>query len=539
VAGDALKKVQSGERLRIPAGAYNTFVDVAQAHRAAAHRIGARAGAPPPESGIVLAKNTTEADLGRFDVLGIDGVLITPADNEAEFIGQTALAGVIPTADHAGRFVILLEPLAAGAIGRAMLQGVTRARLYVQEDRTVAFADVATDKTAYLVPAAGGVQVLWRVGGASENEADLKWALVRLPHAASPAGEAEVTSVTSNGTWITSVEAHPLAPDGSPDTSITLTLKATDIGSEPSSGIPVGFADGDIAVGHKVGYLTSPGRSEACDGWLLPHAGADGPRLSLVEAPSPTILAGPGIIVEYVGEAQVPKVSFDPVLPGGGLAWEPVGPGDASQPYVLVDTARGMGLDVDGIFVDLLAKGGLQYSGDPADPDRDLMAKVDGDKAMYIDQSVDDKGIQCLLASDTYDHGPDWLTGSGLQYCTSAIGGVLGISLHVAQFGGLKMSPLEVYADGNFGVTKDGETGELEVQTGTGLELNGGPGDVEHVTASSVKKIRFSFAGCPEGYRPAYAYTDQSDVFHGWYDDIEVTFDADAMGHALSVEAIG
>lgn len=47
------------------------------------------------------------------------GANFTPSDNKDGFKNQAVLAGVTSAADdHAGRFVILLEPLADGKIGR-------------------------------------------------------------------------------------------------------------------------------------------------------------------------------------------------------------------------------------------------------------------------------------------------------------------------------------------------------------------------------------------------------------------------------------
>ncbi|MFO8015087.1 MAG: hypothetical protein R6X20_17505, partial [Phycisphaerae bacterium] len=260
---DPFRKAVSGEPLRVPARTWNTFLDAARAHRDRQEDVGREAQAAGHESGVVFVKNTTETDLARFDVLGIDGVLIAPADNEAEFLGRTAVTGVEPTADHTGRFVILLEPVRAGALGRAMLQGVTRVRLYVEEDQTVGFAAPTAGETGYLVPAASGAQVIWRVGGASADPSDLKWALVRLPHAGPLAGEAQVASVTTSDAWVTRVTAHPLAPDGTADISVTLTLKATDV-STLAAGYMVGYPSGDgrIEVGDKVGYVACPGYSE-------------------------------------------------------------------------------------------------------------------------------------------------------------------------------------------------------------------------------------------------------------------------------------
>ncbi len=52
---DTLKKVKSGEPLKIPVVTFNTFVDAARDFRC---------------SGIALVKNASGLDRGRFNILG-------------------------------------------------------------------------------------------------------------------------------------------------------------------------------------------------------------------------------------------------------------------------------------------------------------------------------------------------------------------------------------------------------------------------------------------------------------------------------------
>ena len=119
--GPTLRKVQRGQPLSIPAETFNTFIDVAQDYKSRQHRQqpSRTTGTLHPE--VVLVKNVSGADRQRFDILGIDGLLITPADNLPAFRNRPVFTGTTPTiADHHGRFVILLEPLAAGRIGSAL-----------------------------------------------------------------------------------------------------------------------------------------------------------------------------------------------------------------------------------------------------------------------------------------------------------------------------------------------------------------------------------------------------------------------------------
>ena len=75
----SLKKVNPGDPLVIPAGAYNTFVDVARDYLDRRQDQGQEAHPAARHSGIVLVRNDAGEDVtSRFAVLGIDGPDITP-----------------------------------------------------------------------------------------------------------------------------------------------------------------------------------------------------------------------------------------------------------------------------------------------------------------------------------------------------------------------------------------------------------------------------------------------------------------------------
>ncbi len=173
---DALKKVQSGDPLVIPAATYNTFIDAAQDYRQRTRRLGRQSTPDHRSADIVLVRNDSGADRDRFDVLGVDSAIVTPTGNLDAFKDRVALAGVTPLASqHTGRFVVLLEPLAASEIGRACASGVVQVRLNVQDDGTD-YADVADgDATCLTTDPAGSATILWR-----ETGTGTVWAVVRL-----------------------------------------------------------------------------------------------------------------------------------------------------------------------------------------------------------------------------------------------------------------------------------------------------------------------------------------------------------------------
>ena len=123
-----LHKVQSGQKFEIPAAAYNSFVDAAMDLRRRNAYVGQKAQSSPPPTGTVLVRNDSGVSLNRFSVLGIDAPIIMPTNNENEFKNRIALSCVTPADTHTGKFVILAEPLAIGAIGRAYIDGSVRLR---------------------------------------------------------------------------------------------------------------------------------------------------------------------------------------------------------------------------------------------------------------------------------------------------------------------------------------------------------------------------------------------------------------------------
>ncbi|MDY7011395.1 MAG: hypothetical protein SVV80_11695 [Planctomycetota bacterium] len=171
-----LKKVQSGDPLKIPAQTFNIFIDAARDFRSRQQAARQNAQQTFRSSGIILVKNASDYDQNRFAVLGIDFPVITPTDNEDEFKNRLALRGVTPAkANHIGKFVILTEPLADGEIGRAFAHGVCPVKINVI-DANHRFADVNDGVTGSLQSGlTGAALILWAESGTGEV-----WAVVRL-----------------------------------------------------------------------------------------------------------------------------------------------------------------------------------------------------------------------------------------------------------------------------------------------------------------------------------------------------------------------
>ena len=90
---DHLKKVQPGDPLAIPAATFNTFIDAVRDFQARTRGLAQGATPAVRRAAIVLIRNDSGYDRGRFDVLGIDSPIITPTDNEDAFKNQVAFSG--------------------------------------------------------------------------------------------------------------------------------------------------------------------------------------------------------------------------------------------------------------------------------------------------------------------------------------------------------------------------------------------------------------------------------------------------------------
>lgn len=200
--GDDTRRFSSGDRWIPTSSALNGWQDAADY----VHDLDRGGGSLPGPAGtmeptIVRIKNTTGADLDRFSILGIDGPIFSPSENLDTFKTRLGLNGVFPTLeDHRGKFVVLLRPLAQGAVGPAAVAGVVPVRVYVNSpDHT--YCDVIAKKTVggedcYLGSGGSGAQILW-LGPASSG--DIAWAIVRLGAGGSTPFELK-TSLEPGGT---------------------------------------------------------------------------------------------------------------------------------------------------------------------------------------------------------------------------------------------------------------------------------------------------------------------------------------------------
>jgi len=128
---------------------------------------------PHYAANIVLIRNDSNARVGRHGVLGISGVAIDPTPSSAaarEFSMRPVLTGITPIATvHADRFVVTLEPIEPGKIGRAAAGGVFACRVNVTDNKHE-FATVRNGDSSELASTECGVlQLLWKQGLGSQS----------------------------------------------------------------------------------------------------------------------------------------------------------------------------------------------------------------------------------------------------------------------------------------------------------------------------------------------------------------------------------
>jgi len=197
--GDAFRKVRPGDPVSISATAWNRVIDQVTTKP----RFDTSASPYPAINFQVRCRNSTSGDVARWGVLQITGVLETPTGatggatgsmdaGTMSFLAYPGIVGVTPTDTAGARYVVATQPIKAGEIGMAAIDGVVQVKLDVQSASdnfaTVKSGSVQQMKTA----SSGDASVLWK-----ETGTGVKWGLVRI--GAGSGGGVKVGKIT--GTW--------------------------------------------------------------------------------------------------------------------------------------------------------------------------------------------------------------------------------------------------------------------------------------------------------------------------------------------------
>lgn len=171
-----IRRARPGQPLDIRAPDWNKIADATDAFAATRGII-----VPPSNmAGDVLVRNDSGAAIDRFSVLGISAPLINPTDAFDSFAEAVRLVGVVPAASHIGALAITLEPIGIGKIGRAVVDGVSVARVFMV-DNADKYADIRVGETGTLLSGGGGsVRLLSVQDVGDRDDPDIAVCLVRL-----------------------------------------------------------------------------------------------------------------------------------------------------------------------------------------------------------------------------------------------------------------------------------------------------------------------------------------------------------------------
>ncbi len=143
----------------------------------------------------ILAKNNTTGTVNRWGVLSVAGVVFAPSgatgNATQQFQDQPVLSGGLPTGGSA--FVVAVEPIAAGKIGRVAVAGVVQAKINVVSAGDTFATAKDGDLTQLTSSSSGEATILWKESGTGTG----KWALVRF----GAAGAAGIRLGKVSGTW--------------------------------------------------------------------------------------------------------------------------------------------------------------------------------------------------------------------------------------------------------------------------------------------------------------------------------------------------
>jgi hypothetical protein len=176
-------KLEPGQKLNgaITARSWNRMVDATEIVLGAPREFAADGvQGPAAPNHTILCRNDSGAAVGRWGVLAITGMVISPtgATGAATMSWETspAVVGVAPPTGTVGGFVVAVEPIGVGKLGRAAVSGVVQAKI----DVTDAGHTFATPKpgstTAFDSGSSGPALILWKESGTGNG----KWALLRI-----------------------------------------------------------------------------------------------------------------------------------------------------------------------------------------------------------------------------------------------------------------------------------------------------------------------------------------------------------------------
>jgi len=231
-------KLEPGQKLNgaITARSWNRMVDATEIVLGAPQDFGADGvQGPAAPNHTILCRNDSGAAVGRWGVLAITGMVIAPsgAAGAATLSWQTspAVIGVAPPTGTVGGFVVAVEPIANGKIGRAAVSGVVQAKV----DVTDAGHTFATPKpgstTAFDSGSSGPALILWKESGTGNG----KWALLRI---AAGAGGTKLGKISTGWAKGTTAAVEEFSGSGTSRGTTFSAINRFGLVTGPTSGTP-------------------------------------------------------------------------------------------------------------------------------------------------------------------------------------------------------------------------------------------------------------------------------------------------------------
>jgi hypothetical protein len=168
------QKVRVGQPLKISAKCWNRVLDTVATQPA--YLTGP--GEYSRTNLVVQVLNTTSAAIPVWGVLEVSGVVNDPtagSSSAAQWRDVPVIKGITPTGSTAAKFVIAVEPIKAGKIGRAAIDGVVQCKLDIKAVSD-SFASPQASTTSLKTGQSGEAAILWKESGTGPG----KWGLVRI-----------------------------------------------------------------------------------------------------------------------------------------------------------------------------------------------------------------------------------------------------------------------------------------------------------------------------------------------------------------------
>jgi len=178
--------VVRGQKFRIPAGAYNAFIDNL-GNNLGGGAAGLHQGTPVE----ILVKNAGGTNLAAYSVVGLTTPVVTPSANLDSFKYGMKLNASTPT--ETAKIGVLSQPLRIGETGRAVVKGYTVVKVNVIDSSHEYCGPTVT--YGYLTSsAAGNNRIIYKESGTGQ-----KWAVVSLGEVSPYVYIPDVVTYTQSG----------------------------------------------------------------------------------------------------------------------------------------------------------------------------------------------------------------------------------------------------------------------------------------------------------------------------------------------------